>query len=277
MGQVKDIYFHQMPSGNKFAGWCILLLNMMSGDFATLPAFFKEDRDEGLISRAVNDVFPHFQMTPGMGRILQMCTASLIFHQETVLAFNANQVTRTISIFRDGSIMAPVIDKIIVIKAWESTRHLTGVPSHIKELVDLQALREEQSKLSDTIFTKVMGGLTEYFDARCIGSGEMMEACIKELIALACKANMDKLVKCMETTVNSLKMTFEECSFGNGPPVRQDAEEDAVVCNSTYLLRTNTLGEISRLPSDFHFPKAVIYDCWVQWNVGNSDRQIPPL
>jgi hypothetical protein len=35
MGQVKDIYFHQMQAGNKFTGWCILLLNMMSGDFAT--------------------------------------------------------------------------------------------------------------------------------------------------------------------------------------------------------------------------------------------------
>jgi hypothetical protein len=230
-----------------------------------------------LISRTVKDVFPHFQTTAGMGRILRMCTSSLIYHRETVLAFDANHIAKTISIFRDGSKMEPVIDKIMVVKAWESTRHLTGVPSHVK-LVDLQALRVEQSKLSDTIFTKVMGGLADYFDTRRIGSGEMTEARIKELIALACKANMDELVKRVENTVDSLKSAFEECSFGNGRPVRQDAEEETgVVHDATYMLRTNTFGEISRLPNDFQFPKAGIYDCWVQWNVGNSVRQIPPL
>jgi hypothetical protein len=250
MGQVKDIYFHQMQSGDKFAGRCISLLNMMSGEFASSPAFFKEDTDEELISRTVNDVFPHFQTTPGMGRILQMCTASLIYHRETVLSFDANHAAKTVSIFRDGSITAPVTNKIMVVKAWESNRHLTGMPAHVKELVDLQALRDEQTKLSDTIFTKVMGGLTEYFDTRRIGSGEMTEARIKELISLVRKANMDKLVKCVETTVNSLKTAFEECSFGNGPPCRQDDGEDNVVRNATCQLRANTLGGISRLPSD---------------------------
>jgi hypothetical protein len=185
-----------------------------------------------------------------------MCTTGLIFHQETVLAFDANHVTKMISIFRDGSIMTPVIDMIMVVKAWESTRHLSGVPSHVKELVDLQALRDKQVKLSDTIFTKVMGGLTEYFDTWRIRSGEMTEARIKELISLACKAKMDQLVKRVETTVNSLKTAFEECSFGNGPPCRQDGE-DNVVRNATYQLRANTLGGISRLPSDFQFPY-----CW---------------
>jgi hypothetical protein len=65
-------------------------------------------------------------------------------------------------------------------------RHLTGIPSHVKEIVDIQALSEEQSKLSDTIFTKVMDGLIGYFDTRQIRSGEMQEASIKELIALPC-------------------------------------------------------------------------------------------
>jgi hypothetical protein len=199
--------------------------------------------------------------------------------EQSVLAFDANHIAKTISIFRDGSKMEPVIDKIMVIKAWECTRHLTGMPSHVRELVDLQALRVEQSKLSDVIFTKVMGGLAKYFDTWRIRSGEMPEARIKELIVLACKANMDKLVKrVLETTVNSLKTMFEECSVGTGPPVRQDAEEDAVVVHdATYMLQTNSRGEISMLPNNFQFPKAGIYDCWVQLNVGNSVRQIPPL
>jgi hypothetical protein len=76
---------------------------------------------------------------------------------------------------------------------------MTGVPSHIKELINLQALRVEQSKLSDTIFTKVMGGLTEYFDTWQIGGGEMTEARIKEMIALACQQNVANLAKRVKT------------------------------------------------------------------------------
>ncbi len=80
MGQVKDIYFHQMQAGDEFTGRWIYLLNMMSGDFATSPAFFKEDTDEDLIASTVADVFPHFQSTAGMGQIIRMCLASLVHH-----------------------------------------------------------------------------------------------------------------------------------------------------------------------------------------------------
>jgi hypothetical protein len=239
MGQVKDIYFHQMQVGDEFTGRCVSLLNMMSAEFATLPAFFKDDTDDGLIVDTVKTVFPHFQNVGGMRRILRMCTASLIHHQETVQGFDSNHIARTIIIFRDPSLMEPVVNKVTTIKAWESTHHLTGMPSHVKELVNLQALREEQMKLADMIFTKVMGGLADYFDTRQIGSGEMTEAHIKELIGAACKQNVDKLVTRVETTVDSLKTAFQACSFGDGTPaVRQDAEDNANNA-AMYSLRTN--------------------------------------
>jgi hypothetical protein len=37
---------------------------------------------------------------------------------------------------------------------WESNIHLTGIPPHVKELVDLHALKEEQLKLAGTIYDK---------------------------------------------------------------------------------------------------------------------------
>ena len=273
MGQVKDIYFHQMQAGDEFTGRCISLLNMMSGDFAMSPAFFKEDTDEDLISSTITDVFPHFQSTAGMGRILRMCLASLVFHREKVLAFDANHIARTISLFRDPSKLQPVINKVITVRAWESHRHLSGVPSHIKELVDLQALRVEQSQLSQVIFEKVMLGLTEYFDTRRIGGGEMTEARIREMIAEASKINVDDLVKRMEEKVDSLKTAFQQFTT-DSDATRQ---EDTAGAARTYLLRTNILGQISRLPSDFQFPKGGCYDCWTQWNVGDGERSIPPL
>jgi hypothetical protein len=125
---------------------------------------------------------------------------------------------------------------------------------------------------TETIFTEVMGVLTEYFDTWQIGGGDMMEACIKEMIVPACKQNEDDLVKHVEYKVESLKTAFQQSTTGNGSrPTRQDATD------TIFMLRTNTHGEISRLPSDFQFPKGGCYDCWTQWNVGNSERQIPPL
>jgi hypothetical protein len=100
-----------------------------------------------------------------------MCLASLVYHREKVIALDANHIARTISPFQDLTKLQPLIDKVIVLRAWGSTCHLTGMPSHIKELVNLQALRVEQSNLSETIFEKVMLGLAEYFDTHRIGGG----------------------------------------------------------------------------------------------------------
>jgi hypothetical protein len=47
-----------------------------------------------------------------------------------------------------------------VIHAWDSNRHLTGIPAHGKELVDLHELKGEQSQLAQSIYEKVMNGLT---------------------------------------------------------------------------------------------------------------------
>jgi hypothetical protein len=53
---------------------------------------------------------------------------------------------------------------------------VTGVPPHIKELVDLEALQKEHLQLSNKVFKKVMNGLREYFEVRQIGGGQLTEA-----------------------------------------------------------------------------------------------------
>jgi hypothetical protein len=114
-----------------------------------------------------------------------------------------------------------VIDKVIVIRAWEPTRHLPGVSSHIKDLINLQALRVEQLKLLEVIFEKVMLGFAEYFDTRRIG--EMTEARIREIITEASQINVDDLVKRMEDKVDSLKTAFQQSTTdGDGRVTRQD-------------------------------------------------------
>jgi hypothetical protein len=82
----------------------------------------------------------------------------------------------------------------------------------------------------------------------------------------------------VEDKVDSLKTAFQQSTTdGGGRPTRQDAPDLQSYDLQTYRLRTNSRGEISRLPSDFQFPKGGCYDCWTQWNIGDVERQIPPL
>jgi hypothetical protein len=283
MGQIKDIYFHQMQAGDEFTGRCVCLLNMMSANFASSPAFFDETTDEDWIQTTVREVFPHFETAEGMGRISRMCLASLVHHRAEVLALDPNHIARTsISIFRDPSKMQLGIDKVQVIHAWESNRHLTGIPPHVKELVDLHSLKVEQSKLAGTIYDKVMEGMTAYFEARRIGGGDMTEARMKEMMASVCQANVEDLALRLEAKLKSLADTFETYGAGNSNRPGDGRATGPRMMNApraqdTFLIRTNLRGELSRLPNDFQFPKGGMYDCWVQWNVGHIERSIPPL
>jgi hypothetical protein len=99
MGQVKDIYFHQMQGGDKFTGRCSTLLNMMNGKFASSPALFVDGVDANWMTETIGKVFLNFQSVVGMDRILRISLASLIHHGEKVMAFDANHIARSIPIF----------------------------------------------------------------------------------------------------------------------------------------------------------------------------------
>jgi hypothetical protein len=80
---------------------------------------------------------------------------------------------------------------------------LTGIPPHVKELVDLHSLKVEQSKLAGTIYDKVMEGMTAYFEVRRIGGGDMTESRMKEMIASACQQNVEDIARCFEEKLKS--------------------------------------------------------------------------
>jgi hypothetical protein len=81
-----------------------------------------------------------------------------------------------------------VFEKIKVVRAWDSRLHVvTGVPPHIKELVDLEALRKEHSELTNKVHEKVMNWLREYVEVRQIGEGQLTEVRIREMITYGCR------------------------------------------------------------------------------------------
>jgi hypothetical protein len=151
MGQIKDIYFQQMQSGDQFTGRCASLLNMFRKDFAASPILFNSAIDESWVDATINEVFPAFAGIEDMKHILRLCLASLVHHREEVLSFGPNHIARdAIPIFRDPSKMQPAIGKVKIVYAWEDNCGITGVPPHIKQLIDLEALRESTASLAES-------------------------------------------------------------------------------------------------------------------------------
>jgi hypothetical protein len=201
-----------------------------------------------------------------MDRILRISLASLIHHQEKVMAFNANQIARSIPIFCDLSTIETVFDKIKVIQTWDSRLSVvTGVPPHIKELVDLEALQKVHSELSNKVYEKVMNGLREYFEVQQIGGGQLTEARIRDMITERCRQTAKDLA-------NRIKVKLDLLDGRVGLQRNGRVQQ-----RETYRICTNTLGQLTRLPDNFQFPKENAFNCWKQWNIGSKERQIQPL
>jgi hypothetical protein len=101
----------------------------------------------------VGDVFPFFAEVHGMQRILQRCLASLIYHRDKVMAFDVNHVARRLGIYCDLAKLAPAFEKVKIVQAWDSHEYsITGLPPHIKQLVDLEALKLEHSNLCSNVW-----------------------------------------------------------------------------------------------------------------------------
>ena len=251
MGQVKDIYFHQTQGGDEFVGRCVALLNMMNGDFAVSPAFFEDDVDPILIESAVHDVFPQFRSIAGMDQVLKMCLTSLMHHCAKVTAFAPDHIA-----WRNVSMFCNPVEGIMTVKvvhAWETREiQLTGVPPHVKELVDLDALRRESLQVADKVYKKVIGGLKEYLESRGIGGGELTEARIKDMISSATGEYFERLKRKLDLMGRLPGTTIERND--------EDGEQEV----ETYKLWTNGLGQLTRIPANFEFPTSNRYNCWVQ-------------
>jgi hypothetical protein len=277
MGQVKDIYWHPMQGGDEFTGRCGCLPNMMSDDFALSPAFFDDTVEDEWLKSTVGKVFPEYLLIQGFDQILQMSLASLIHYQDIVmLAFDPNHPARNIPIFQDLGKILTVVDKVKIVRAWESSLHaIIGVPPHIKGLMELVALQKDYATLTNKVYEKVMNDLKDYFEVQKIGGREMTEARVREMIADGCRKNAEDLVGQIQTKLNSLATVFEKSTGGERLKFQRSAQPKQQ--QDMYVLRTNSLVQITRLPNDFQFPNGNAYDCWVQWNVGTVVRQTPPL
>ena len=122
-GQIKDIYFRWMSSGDEFVGRCVSLLNMYRRDFGASQVFFGDGVDRDWLLRAVDCAFPCFTKVEGIGKLTRHLLASLVYHRQVVMGWDPNHVARrTIGMFNN-----PVwfeneeqLNHLRVSYAWES-------------------------------------------------------------------------------------------------------------------------------------------------------------
>lgn len=274
MGAVKDIYFHQSQGGDEFVGRCAAMLNMFNGDFASSPAFFDGDDIEmcNLADAAVEENFPHHHAMDGMKRILHRCLASMVYHRETILSLPPNHVARSIFMFCQSSPTVStniLADHVKVVHSWETTTVLTGIPPHVKSLVDIAAIRATQDTIVDRVFDKVITGVQELLDTRKIGGGELT----------ACRLS-DMIVKAVAPQFETLKADLSQTLGRHHHPARQPRTmESSSSVDSQQPVNDLRLhgGVFSRLPKDYEFPSAGVYDLWIKWNTRDTMRGIPPL
>ena len=270
MGPVKDIYYHQTQGGDEFVGRCAAMLNMFNGNFACSPAYFQSENIElsALVNEAVKDNFPHHHEMDGMARILHRCLASMIYHRNTILQLPANHVARSIMMFRQSSPSVHtniLAGHVRIIHSWETNTELTGIPLHVKTLVDIAAIKATQETIVERVSERVITGVTDLLDARKIGGGELTECRVNDMIAKAVASQFDSLTSTLIQTLGR----------GNNPLPHRPMER---VNNQRPVNEVRMHGGMfSRLPANYEFPNAGVYDLWIKWNIRDDVRDIPPL
>eukprot|EP00957_Ditylum_brightwellii_P105859 8073076-Ditylum_brightwellii.AAC.1 len=82
-----------------------------------------------------------------------------------------------------------VVDHCYVVVTWEDGMDspISGVPPHIKQLVDIRQIKDHGMKLTAEITQMIMSDLNNYLKNKGIGGGELTEAQVKEMIDTAAK------------------------------------------------------------------------------------------
>lgn len=275
LGHVKDAYIFQTQDGDEFVGRCASMLNMMNGDFASSPPFFRDTLESDLSDEALAAVFPHHHIMDGSKQLLNRCLAALVFHRQTILNLHPSHAARSISLYCQSSMHNALANHVQMVHSWETNIALTGIPPHIKLLVDMASVKAMQERLLEELTTKVLSGITSILDERQLGGGELTEGRVIAIVNNALQGQLpaqfdnlsQTLTQRLDAIATSAPALFESQEQSRGPTVNRQ----------TFELRSHGNGILSRLPVDYDYPSAGVYDCWVKWNISDTERGIPPL
>jgi hypothetical protein len=168
MGNVKDRYFKYAESGDQFVGRCLALLPILKIDLAVSPPYFNDCADNEWINSMVKLQFCCLKGIGEFGKMLRMCLASLLYHEEWLNMFlGFNHVVRVSSICHRNADDLKRIKKeewVVISYPWshEDKFCFTGVPPYATILQHISKVRMEQKVFCDEFVEKIKLALSEY-------------------------------------------------------------------------------------------------------------------
>ena len=258
MGKVRDIYMRYVASGDQFVGRSLSLLPIMGIKFGASPPFFVpawEEWGDGIAQAQM----PMVAVVPHFRRVTLMCTASLLYHRQFVLAsLPDNHVIRSSYVFRNAQVLSTVgenQDIVTVTYPWDDTTHtFSGIPPHTVLLQEMERMRIQQQNLADTFEEKVRTAIDE---AGLSGTG----------------VTERRLTNMFDGFARELR---EQLSGLGVDGTRTSQQRERVETGTGYEWHYYD-GKIHRVPKDWRFPRVGVLDCWRQWWIGDSVRNVPPL
>ena len=272
MGNVQDRYFRYNEAGDQYVGRCLSLNPVLSINLASSPPYFVDTVDaetDEWINGVVCSQFPFISEVPGFGKLVRMCTSSLIYHQRWIVeSLCVNHVVRVSSyILRNAEALERFArDELITVTyPWNDATHtFSGVPPHVSLLQELRTVRMDQLSLMNNFVDKVKEGLHDFG----VNADRMSEARLRQIL--------DEFETTMTDRMNVMNRIETGLNRNNNSGNHNEQDNNRIETGGGYRLHYYD-GIYHRVPVDWRFPRCGVYDLWRQWYIGDTVRQIPPL
>ena len=202
----------------------------------------------------MSEVFPHHHKIDGVKQILNRCLAAMVFHQQAILHLPPNHAARSISIYRQSALCNELATHVQKVNSWETNKVLTGIPPHIKILVDVAAIMATQETIIERLYARLMSEVTDLLNDRHFGGEELTEAQLNTMVANAVAPQFEAINLTLTQAFSHLSQASPAHDFG-------ETACTETFSIATFPIRTHGNDMYSGLPYDYEFPQAGAYDC----------------
>jgi hypothetical protein len=138
---------------------------------------------------------------------------------------------------------------------WDDINNaFSGIPPHISVMQELTCIKEKQLVLVDDF----IGKMRDLLETMGVDGGRMSENNLR-------------------TILNEFQASFTaQMGPGHRAIVADAAIVEQVENGRVYSVHCY-LGKYRRVPVDWRFPRAGVFDLWRQWWIGDGVRKVPPL
>jgi hypothetical protein len=269
LGGVKDVYIKYEQSGDMFCGRSLSMMPLLQPQFGAAPPSFKHGGLTPARIRAITEaIYPALSNTGLWGAVTKFALSSLIFHQSEVEGWPVDHYVRTnCQLFRSAELLAELSPLVHVQYPWDTVTANdpppmvgTGIPPHVAILQELRTMGEASNKFIKD-FSRMVH---EVLDERAVEVGGM---------------SGPALARAIQDGTREIRDNMERMALRVGVPLVATPGQGPVIppqARHTWMLHLYG-GTFHVLPQQWRFPSCTPIQVWVQWLLGDTVNEVPPL